>query len=103
MSEWLGKAHAHHVACRSMGHAWYARHLSVDRKSGAYERTLECNRCETTRHDYLDRDFHVISRSYGYAHGYRKTKEQKPVARRDATGEMFRRVRVKLPAKRRAA
>ena len=62
------------VECKTWGHAWeeYNPIGSTSDRPGL-RMTLECVRCHTRRHDFLNPQGHVTGRQYFYAEGYRST------------------------------
>lgn len=103
MAEWLPNATRDHLVCRSLGHSWTIEALNVDREAGVYLRLTRCDRCACSKTDRLDYDFRNVGRTYAYPEGYQTGKDQHAVKRHEATGELFRRVKVRLPGKRKAA
>lgn len=59
--------------CRDYGHTWRARTARWDGDTRAYERTLECSRCSTTRTQWLSAFGTTLKGSYSYPDGYTHT------------------------------
>jgi len=62
-----------HLECRSWSHAWQhvSTHVRRDEAGRAFDVTLECLRCHTTRHDVIDAGTGSLdARAYSHAEGY---------------------------------
>lgn len=59
-----------HLECRTLGHLWRPFQADWKRNDNAYLLTLLCNRCNTTRNQWLDRYGDVIKGNYEYEEGY---------------------------------
>ena len=58
-----------YLPCRDFGHSWKPVTASKE-PNGSIKRVLACARCETERHQILDRKGFVLSNFYTYANGY---------------------------------
>ena len=56
--------------CRDVGHGWELKSSSLQLGAALHEQQLQCSRCDTVRHRWLDRDGYVIRTWYSYAEGY---------------------------------
>lgn len=81
------------VICRSYGHRWESKTVTrvVDqyRRPIQYRVGLECDRCEATRTQVLDRFGGVVGNRYSYAEGYAKTPDEDRIWRSDARNEFL--------------
>lgn len=59
-----------YLDCRDYGHLWSARTARWDSEMRAYERTLGCTRCDTTRTQWLSAYGSTLKGSYNYPEGY---------------------------------
>jgi len=58
------------LECRDYGHTWRPLTARWDGEMHAYERTMGCARCDTTRSQWLSAYGHALRGSYSYPEGY---------------------------------
>jgi hypothetical protein len=59
-----------YLECRTIGHLWRPFGADWKRDEQAYLVTYLCNRCNTSRHQWLDRFGDVVKGNYDYDEGY---------------------------------
>ena len=59
-----------HLACRTMQHRWQPFEAKWQKDDAAYLVTYLCDRCATTRTQWIDRFGDVVKGSYEYEDGY---------------------------------
>lgn len=57
------------LMCRDLGHVWRSYTARLTGES-TYERTMQCERCDTLRHQECSASGAVLGNSYSYESGY---------------------------------
>lgn len=58
------------LACRDYGHQWWPHTAHFSAREQAYDRTLRCKRCGTTRSQWISLRGEVLGGHYDYPEGY---------------------------------
>lgn len=68
------------IECKTIGHAWeqHNPHDDGDLRGWDSRLTLRCDRCSSTRIDYIDYLGELGDRSYRKPDGYADAKDEKP-------------------------